>query len=896
MDLKAEEDKDKNAILPAGGEEEEVGTERAKVKVEEEEEDSGEEEKKKKEKKEKERIKFEPLSDKELAKLFKKEAHFDPNHYIIHVVAFEKKERKIYVNRRKRDKHGRLLSDSIQSGAIEHDVKKKLFDEKSGKFIGVEEKAHEKRRFIGPRQLEAAKAFAQDPSREIAREKEEADRKKEERKLAKAAKKAATPAAPTQRRTFWDKDYEEVYKYVPNRLFVKQDAQQQQQQQQQQPQELTEAEEANVAKIEEAFKQVGCFARGKSTLSRRDKVLGRVEEEKDELHLTYCFKVIDPTKEELEFFRLIDRIHLQFYNTIVALIDEEKRNNFDWKFRDVPPEFTRGFEAYLQEEMLGLMRERGKITRGVKICAKTIPARGRTLEEIEREVRDGWDSVARSVFHSARSQAVMAFESNIAKYQKAIKEGRSEKPFKVQLRETGSKRSPEVVEYSGKDAFLKFSVESDESIAKRETERAEKRFKRKQEKEERKRVCDAEKTKLKEEVGKNKDGKWHKCKESKRSYRWDGSQILKRGARGGKKARKQKALEQQKQHQQDVDIQASTAASPVEKVAQPWKKSKKQQQKKRYFVATPSSRSKLKLPLKLCGSQKVVDMILEDNAKKIVHRRLRYDSNTKSCFVDIIVRVEKTLADEAEKVISIDPGINPFFKAISTRGEILDCLDRKPVEKHFNRINVLQARIRKRCYEKTSGRSRVQYRRTTRTLKRKLVEMRRRFGRFRSDYHYREVKRIFKFGDTLILNALRVKDIAHESKERGNVGLGRGGRRNMYMLAPGYFVEKIKHVARRTSGKKVVKGGGERGTSKTCTMCGNWNADLGGSKDFICPQSGCKCQIDRDVNGAVNNLKETLPKVLKPDGTVKPQNEEEEEEEEDEEEEDEEEDEDEDED
>ena len=71
-------------------------------------------------------------------------------------------------------------------------------------------------------------------------------------------------------------------------------------------------------------------------------------------------------------------------------------------------------------------------------------------------------------------------------------------------------------------------------------------------------------------------------------------------------------------------------------------------------------------------------------------------------------------------------------------------------------------------------------------------------------------------------------------------------------------------------------------------MCGNWNADLGGSKDFICPQSGCKCQIDRDVNGAVNNLKETLPKVLKPDGTVKPQNEEEEEEEEDEEEEEEE--------
>ena len=50
------------------------------------------------------------------------------------------------------------------------------------------------------------------------------------------------------------------------------------------------------------------------------------------------------------------------------------------------------------------------------------------------------------------------------------------------------------------------------------------------------------------------------------------------------------------------------------------------------------------------------------------------------------------------------------------------------------------------------------------------------------------MKRIFKFGDTLILNALRVTDIAHESKERGNVGLGREKRAKKYVyVSSGVF-------------------------------------------------------------------------------------------------------------
>jgi putative transposase len=53
---------------------------------------------------------------------------------------------------------------------------------------------------------------------------------------------------------------------------------------------------------------------------------------------------------------------------------------------------------------------------------------------------------------------------------------------------------------------------------------------------------------------------------------------------------------------------------------------------------------------------------------------------------------------------------------------------------------------------------------------------------------------------------------------------------------------------------KVVRVVGEPGTSKTCGNCGRCNDNLGGSKIFTCLKKWCKVVIDRDVNGARNNM------------------------------------------
>ena len=46
----------------------------------------------------------------------------------------------------------------------------------------------------------------------------------------------------------------------------------------------------------------------------------------------------------------------------------------------------------------------------------------------------------------------------------------------------------------------------------------------------------------------------------------------------------------------------------------------------------------------------------------------------------------------------------------------------------------------------------------------------------------------------------------------------------------------------------------EDGTSRTCGLCGTWKPDLGGNKTFRCDNAACGVVMDRDVNGARNNL------------------------------------------
>jgi len=223
-------------------------------------------------------------------------------------------------------------------------------------------------------------------------------------------------------------------------------------------------------------------------------------------------------------------------------------------------------------------------------------------------------------------------------------------------------------------------------------------------------------------------------------------------------------------------------------------------------------------------------------------------------------------------VAAIDLGINPFFVAVNTLGQVLRSNSdvRIKLLELKMKIDALQSKIAKRDHGRSSreqGNKRTpsQYRKTTRRLQKKLEKMRAHLKRAVKDWHYREAKALFKVCDVLVVNNLKVQQILQESKKDGS--LSRHARKNMLTLSPGYFVEVLKHVARRTPGKKVIFGCGEQWTSRTCTRCGEVNNDLGLSKTLECQK--CDLHIDRDVNGALNNLKEVLNKLFEANGEFK---------------------------
>ena len=784
-----------------------------------------------------EKIQFEALTDDEVRKVFRKvNAKSSGSIRAIHAIAFTGKERGVFVDFIKRGKGGTLASYSTSSHAIRHFIRGR---------------PHLWRKFEGPGAKDEALSFLRDPSVEQTRQKEKAEQTKEERE--KKSEEIRDVG-----KTFWDPKYTELYQQLPLPESARFSQPQQQQQQQQQ-----QVEGAGILeKIEEAIAVLPCDARSKL---------------KKDVYRTYSVQVPLATRKQKEGIRRYARCKRLWYNAILGKIKEDEKMipDFQWRAQHtMPPGHTRGYEAYLRDQVCG---NPGEITPAVMNLAKYHPARGRTLEEVARDLRKELDSVPRSIFWSAMKQVMGAYDSNIEKIKKAKREGRPFKKFNVKFRRAGAQE--EIIIIEGETNLFKIEMPTEatnKELERRRTEAKVKRDARDAEKRRREQQLEKVKKAFQEELKKKNDGKWHFCEEVNRWYRWtDEQKMYTHNVRGGKaKQRRTRRQERQQQRQNTINAAATATDNAVKEGDQ----RSKRQQKKKYFIARFSNRretGELKNEvLYLCASKKVVDQIFAVRSDKfgVVQKRIRYNGKTGSYGIDIIVKVEKTSAAEGEeKCGTTDLGIKPLQTSTSADGKIeLVAASRDPLLEKREKIDALASKIARRDYDKSrkngNNRTRTQYRRTTRTLKKKLVKMRQKLKRFTANYHYTEIKTIFTSFDTLILNRLKVQNIAKESKERGQ--LCRTARKNMYTIAPGYFADRLEHVACRTPGKKIVYGCGEQWTSKTCTWCGKVNKTLGMSKSLVC--SYCGLTINRDVNGACNNFKEVIPKILLPNGERRP--------------------------
>ena len=273
-------------------------------------------------------------------------------------------------------------------------------------------------------------------------------------------------------------------------------------------------------------------------------------------------------------------------------------------------------------------------------------------------------------------------------------------------------------------------------------------------------------------------------------------------------------------------------------------------------VASDEVNPPVRYGLRLSDSEKITDQILGDQTK-IAATRLRFNPRTKEYFVDAIVKVPKTSEKKEgiNMVMGNDPGITPMDTVyIGSTGECFhEQMEgnggRNLLFKKVERMCELEEQLRKMSWSELKARqieenrpnprTRKQWCRSKRKLKKRLEKARVVLQNYRKNFHYTDINAKLAKGDKFVHNKLNSKRILMESKQTYD-GLGRKARTNASILAYGEYTERLKWKIRTTEGKSYITGAGERGTTKTCLYCGQWNPKLKLSdKIFTCRNEDC---------------------------------------------------------
>ena len=145
------------------------------------------------------------------------------------------------------------------------------------------------------------------------------------------------------------------------------------------------------------------------------------------------------------------------------------------------------------------------------------------------------------------------------------------------------------------------------------------------------------------------------------------------------------------------------------------------------------------------------------------------------------------------------------------------------------------------------NRTRRQRYRTTRALARKLCRDRRRHVGWVESAHYFAANSQLRAHDLIIQPWLHTAELVQKSTRV----IGCKTVRKMLTMSHFKYRQRLQWAATHYAGRHVLVTE-EPGTSKTCTNCGVWKADLGASKTFLCHH--CGICVDRDLAGARNNF------------------------------------------
>lgn len=243
--------------------------------------------------------------------------------------------------------------------------------------------------------------------------------------------------------------------------------------------------------------------------------------------------------------------------------------------------------------------------------------------------------------------------------------------------------------------------------------------------------------------------------------------------------------------------------------------------------------------------------LLEDN-QLLEDALLKWEKSIDAFY--LIVRIDEQGFRDPDRVwtnkrvVALDPGertFQTFYSPDGTHGQLLTD------SKHYihgicNQIDKVQghlASIKDDCTLNHKERWRKINRRH------KLIQkLHYKLKCFRHNAHYAAANFLLRQWDIIMIPKFEVSKMVQHGPRRV---MSKRSVRDMYNWGHYQFRQRLLSKAFKYEGRHVVVIN-EPGTSKTCGLCGAWHAELGASKVFHCPS--CQVELDRDVNGARNNL------------------------------------------
>jgi putative transposase len=217
----------------------------------------------------------------------------------------------------------------------------------------------------------------------------------------------------------------------------------------------------------------------------------------------------------------------------------------------------------------------------------------------------------------------------------------------------------------------------------------------------------------------------------------------------------------------------------------------------------------------------------EDFCNYMSESTLIREKRGENYFLHIPLKITEKYNEPENKLISLDPGIRTFMTGIS---------ENKSVRIGSGVRTRLQREIKKLEY--------VKRRKKIRNRKRKLKKQEKKLVNLTTELHWKTIKYLTDNYETILVGDLSAKSICNNQTST----LDKMTKKIAYKLSFYKFRERLraKCYAKGNNYKKVH----ERYTSKTCSVCGNYNENLKKEEIYKCVNKQCGLSVGRDDTGA----------------------------------------------